>query len=218
MFSPAFEIVHDDYDTWRFNGTFRFNSPYKGPPSPSVDAAWDEISSGVGVMSISHDTLRKIGASEDSIRLPPESGGGYMGALEVFHQIHCVNLLWQGTNADYYKDKSLAWTDSPATLRQHLGEKTLSSAIEIVVVLTVFIDHCADLLRQKLMCDADVGVITYNWVKNHSNPYPNFNTLHKCRNFDDVLAWGKSHQASKPHTTSGAVERTDDAVEMDLPP
>ena len=41
-------------------------------------------------MSISHDTLRKIGASEDSIRLPPESGGGYMGALEVFHQIHCV--------------------------------------------------------------------------------------------------------------------------------
>ena len=32
------------------------------------------------------------------------------------------NLLWQATNAEYYKDKSLAWTDSAATLRQHLGK------------------------------------------------------------------------------------------------
>ena len=67
-----------------------------------------------------------------------------MGALEVFHQLHCVvsstalffhplisrpdafyfpqNLLWQATNVEYYKDKSLAWTDSAATLRQHLGK------------------------------------------------------------------------------------------------
>lgn len=41
-------------------------------------------------MSISHDTLKRIGGSEDSIKLPPESGGGYMGALEIFHQLHCV--------------------------------------------------------------------------------------------------------------------------------
>lgn len=148
-------------------------------------------------MSISYDTLRIIGASEDSARLPPESGGGYMGSLEVFHQLHCVNLLWQATNAEYYKDRSLAWTDSAATLRQHL-------------------DHCADLLRQKLMCDADVGVYTYNWVKRHSGPYPNFNTLHKCRNFEDVLAWGRAHQAPRPR--SGNVTKPADAVEMELPP
>ena len=41
-------------------------------------------------MSISRDTLKMIGAPEDSARLPPESGGGYMGSLEVFHQLHCV--------------------------------------------------------------------------------------------------------------------------------
>lgn len=77
-------------------------------------------------------------------------------------------------------------------------------------------DHCADLLRQKLMCDADVGVLTYNWVKNHSGPYPNFNTLHKCRNFDNVLAWGRAHQAPRPR--GGNVKKPADAVEMELPP
>ena len=44
----------------------------------------------VGVMSISQETLDRIDHSPESVRLPPESGGGFMGSLEVFHQIHCV--------------------------------------------------------------------------------------------------------------------------------
>lgn len=27
----------------RFNGTFNRDSPYKGPPSPEVDKAWDDL-------------------------------------------------------------------------------------------------------------------------------------------------------------------------------
>ena len=50
----------------------------------------DEALYQVGVMSISQDTLERIGAPKSSVRLPDESGGGYMGALEVFHQLHCV--------------------------------------------------------------------------------------------------------------------------------
>ena len=40
-------------------------------------------------MSVSHDTLMRSGAShpESSAQLPPESGGGYTGSLEGFHQI-----------------------------------------------------------------------------------------------------------------------------------
>ena len=68
-------------------------------------------------------------------------------------------------------------------------------------------DHCADLLRQKLQCDSDVGIYTYNWVKDHKRPYPNFNTRHKCRNFDDILRWGRAHEAKRPDTESGQPER-----------
>ena len=31
------------YKTWRFNGTFRLDSPYKGPPSASVDTVWERL-------------------------------------------------------------------------------------------------------------------------------------------------------------------------------
>ena len=44
--APALAVIGDEYDVWRFNGTFRIDSPYKGPPSASVDAAWNHISDG----------------------------------------------------------------------------------------------------------------------------------------------------------------------------
>ena len=68
------------------------------------------------------------------------------------------------------------------------------------------------------MCVADVGIITYEWVKGHKYPYPNFNTVHKCRNFDDILQWSREQQAQAPDTAGGWVERFDEVVELELPP
>lgn len=197
VWSPAISVINDKYQTRQFNGTFDNHSPYKGPPSPQVDAIWEDMTD-VGIMSVTDEDMDKIGHSKDSVRLPPESGGGFMGSLEVNHQLHCVYILWQATHQDYYLKKGAPpWVDSAPTRQKHL-------------------DHCVDMLRQKLMCDADVGVFNYNWVKGRSRPYPNFNTMHKCRNFDDVLTWAKSHQAKAP--AGGIIPKPSDAVELDVPP
>ncbi|ORY11868.1 hypothetical protein BCR34DRAFT_483441, partial [Clohesyomyces aquaticus] len=45
------------------------------------------------------------------------------------------------------------------------------------------LDHCADMLGQRFMCDADAGLIKYNWLSGHHSPHPNFNTLHRCRDY-----------------------------------
>ena len=91
-----------------------------------------------------------------------------------------------------------------------------NAARDLIGFLTDDLDHCADLLCQKLMCDADVGVITYNWVKKYPNYYPSFNTIHKCRHFEEVLAWGKALQAPKPRNK--VFEKPLNAVELELPP
>lgn len=78
------------------------------------------------------------------------------------------------------------------------------------------VDHCADILRQKLMCDADTGIITYNWVKHHRLPHANFNVEHKCRNFEDVLSWVYAHRAPAP--LGGEVPKKEGYVEFsDVP-
>lgn len=53
------------------------------------------------------------------------------------------------------------------------------------------------MLRQKLMCDADTSIITYNWLKGHANPQPNFNVQHQCRNFEAILKYARDNQVDK---------------------
>jgi hypothetical protein len=57
----------------------------------------------------------------------------------------------------------------------------------------VNVDHCIEMLRINLMCIADITPITSNWVSWGNNPYPDFSTLHTCRNFDKIIDYVSSH-------------------------
>ena len=57
--------------------------------------------------------------------------------------------------------------------------------------------HCLEMLRQFVMCHADVGIITHRWVKDFPRPYPDFNTRHQCRNFDSAYQWTIDKQVSE---------------------
>jgi Mycotoxin biosynthesis protein UstYa len=169
-FSPALEAVPDaSYEWQRFQGTVTTNSTYKGAPTAARRATWDELTR-IRYFSIDDATLRRIGAPESSVKVPDELGGGYFAVLEVYHQLHCLKELWLNTYPEF------ADTDTDQSLRhQHL-------------------DHCADILRQKLLCDADVTPITLNWVQHVSHATPNFNVLHRCRSAEDIEAWMRSHE------------------------
>ncbi|KAI2882010.1 hypothetical protein CBS11852_9738 [Aspergillus niger] len=230
--SPALEAVKNTGHIEKFDGSFAKPNAFKGPPSPAIDAAWDDITyASGGVINVDEQTLRHINASEYSVGLADELGGGYMGSVEVLHQLHCLNMLRQASYEDYYKDKPGPWEDSPQILRHHL-------------------DHCIDILRQKLMCDADVGILTYVWVKGHKDPFPDFNVYeanpsipfstthvasfkgpklasttltlrdirrhHQCRDFRAVKQWVGQHQLYT--TPEHGIERLPGAKEMPSPP
>ena len=74
-------------------------------------------------------------------------------------------------------------------------------------------DHCIDILRQKLVCDVDVGLMTHYWVSRRKAPWPNFNIVHKCRNFDGVVEWSKKHNLPRVDLTP-----PDNNKGMDPPP
>jgi hypothetical protein len=58
--------------------------------------------------------------------------------------------------------------------------------------------HCLDTLRQVLMCNVDTGVLGQVWTLQHSSnvpePFPDFNTAHKCKNYDTVRSWAETFQ------------------------
>ena len=55
--------------------------------------------------------------------------------------------------------------------------------------------HCLDIIRQQLMCTIDIGVLGQVWFNPDApEAYVDFNTHHKCRNFDVVREWAKERQ------------------------
>ena len=65
------------------------------------------------------------------------------------------------------------------------------------VPLTAFLAHCLDILRQQLMCTVDVGVLGQVWYQppgKGPESFVDFNTVHKCRNFEDVRKWAEKNQ------------------------
>jgi len=171
----------NEYHTVRFDGSFKMDSPFKGPPSPSVDEAWNRNII-FGPMALSPSEFHKLNASKYSVRLSPEKGGGYLAVPEFAHQLHCVKMLWEHTYPEYYQEAYNETLQNPEFWHIHA-------------------DHCADLLRQKLMCDADEGLISFNWMKNHTLAHPNFNTQHRCRDYQAVYTWARSREMREGEIT-----------------
>lgn len=82
--------------------------------------------------------------------------------------------------------------------------------------------HCIHILLQDLMCNADVGIITVNWVHAHLGApgtlVEDFSTQKQCRNFDALLDWvhknavkdgDKIYQSLTSHPSTRFVETED---------
>ncbi|MCJ1315340.1 hypothetical protein MMC15_000657 [Xylographa vitiligo] len=193
--APVLQEMDPKYHLVQFNGTLGHKSEYCGEPTPELDAVWDKWAY-VKYASIpektfaklGEETQKKLGVSMDmeSARLTPEYGGGYIGFLEVSHHIHCLNLLRKGVHRDYYMQPEhtpIEFKDPPWVLKLHLA-------------------HCIEILRENIMCNADVGVIPHEWVNRIPDPFANFNTWHKCRDISSVEKW--IHANEIPDAPNGA--------------
>ena len=132
------------YETQVFDHTqVFFNStpkPYSGVPSPQKEAAWDDLLQNFN-LRVTEDEMRHLGKLDDSLPLPD---GGYFGSLTVFHQLHCI---WRVQKALYPKYYLANLSEEEAFL--NLGHS----------------EHCLDVLRQSILCNADTSMITMKWAE-----------------------------------------------------
>ncbi|KAE8374158.1 hypothetical protein BDV26DRAFT_284484 [Aspergillus bertholletiae] len=169
--SPALEAV--EYVDVEFQNAFHQPSIYRGAPNEEREKSWFDLWN-FGNLNVPLDKLVLLNKSTatDWIRVPPEHGGGVSGAIEVFHQIHCLDLIRQYTyRHEYDYSKTPAFDAEPHMVRAH-------------------IDHCIETIRMYLMCVGDVT--PYLMISAPSRPLgelPDFNTKHKCRNYTKLQEW-----------------------------
>ncbi|KAJ5885559.1 hypothetical protein N7495_010069 [Penicillium taxi] len=201
-YSPLLESTAGviEYETVIFQGALEYESVYKGTPNKALDEAWLYIKH-MGSTQIDAEILPRINKSDISVKFPAEYGGKYMSGIEVFHQLHCLDLIRKYTYRDYYdlpENRPEEFTDSESTLRKH-------------------VDHCIDILRQNLMCTGDVGIVTHNWVEEYGI-YPDFSTQHKCRKFEKIVSWAEEHAAPSLPYNGGDPTPSAESVFLPTPP
>ncbi|KZM21317.1 hypothetical protein ST47_g7533 [Ascochyta rabiei] len=173
-YSPLLDVV-ELYD-YQFEAELGTENAYKGHPRPELDALWERIGQ-IHPISMPAKHLAELNKTTSGIPYSEEQGGGIMVEIEVFHQLHCLNYMRKVIYADYYS-------------------RPENRPIEFEVGDDLFynhIDHCVDYLRQFIMCAGDITPVTSNWVLTHHSPHPDFNTMHKCRNFDKLLEYVEEH-------------------------
>jgi len=72
-------------------------------------------------------------------------------------------------------------------------------------------EHCLDYVRQALMCNADTTPVTHKFFKGADIFAPDFNTLHTCRNFDQLLEWSLERNSAAADRKGAGSETTSDS-------
>lgn len=154
---------------------------------------------------ISQAELDMLGLSRTSLKVkdPATGNEGYRAAVEVFHQLHCLNLLRQYVYKDYYVNVySDIDRDDEEGLKDNIGEWRWHALLKSILMLTC-VDHCLEAIRINLMCTADIGIFTFRDFPEYGfekgDYRPDLSTQHTCRNFDAIHQWAVDHTVSWSH-------------------
>jgi len=91
-----------------------------GEPNPQIDANWEKLIGGRYVSISEEEATRAWGHKRHEY--VDQELGGYTAGLDMFHILHCVNMLRMAVRHDYYHDHVLSDDHGP----KHTGSSTLS--------------------------------------------------------------------------------------------
>ncbi|KZS87710.1 hypothetical protein SISNIDRAFT_419206 [Sistotremastrum niveocremeum HHB9708] len=162
-------------------------SQYHGPPTDESDEAWESLYR-IGISRISRDQASLLPNWTEAI---PGDEDHYAVALDVFHQLHCLNLIRKALLPKRYGPSDpIVHTTDPA------GN----------AVAFDHVDHCINSVRESLMCNADIAVNVWQWDPKKMVSAPRLDNLHVCKNWDDIYEWANQHKITSGFNTSRHAE------------
>ncbi|KAI1134478.1 hypothetical protein F5Y05DRAFT_205890 [Hypoxylon sp. FL0543] len=146
-------------------------------PNAAADELWEEWELS-RFYPLTRDDIVRMGKEPSTVpKLEDVEWGlgddAYLGAFDVYHQIHCLNVLRQNAYRSYY----------------HLQTGNHSA----MGLPEIHINHCVDILLQALQCSGNVNFMTYHWVAGQEYPQPDMSINRQCINFEKLTAFRREH-------------------------
>lgn len=159
---------------------------YFGKPSHAIDAAWRALMQfeypAVSEEEISLNSALSFGPND---RHP--ATGKYHIALDVFHSLHCLNMVRKELDKDYYGVHSHGHV-SRSDYKSHQSPSSVGAAQRD------HIDHCLNHIRQALQCQPDLSPAAMSVFTDTdgSQFFLGNAKRHSCYNWDSIMAWAKA--------------------------
>ncbi|QUC23351.1 uncharacterized protein UV8b_07592 [Ustilaginoidea virens] len=178
LYSPAQHVLRRVDRV--FTGGFGAGaSPYQGAPNETNNRLWRNLYDSVGISRISAAEA----APMVNRTLPiPGDHGYYVTSLDVFHQLHCLNVVRQAVYGH------VDWTNQDELF-----------AID-------HIDHCIDTIRQSLQCNADVTPVTFVWSRGRNRALEEARVIHTCVDFEAIRGWASKHTMRVPFNWTAQID------------
>ncbi|KAL7941443.1 hypothetical protein V8C42DRAFT_335141 [Trichoderma barbatum] len=171
-------------------------SEFQGGPSEALNRAWDELFN-FGISTIPKSQAKLLPNYTSPV---PGHEDEYIVELDVFHQLHCLNIFRKAFTPIYLSDweyirdadASLNWTIPQSYPYEAFEENRVKHSIN-----PWHIGHCLESLRQSIMCHADITPAVWHWdhsVPNSTRNKPWLTVLHTCRDFDRIREWAKKRK------------------------
>ncbi|CAJ2504617.1 Uu.00g120110.m01.CDS01 [Anthostomella pinea] len=147
------------------------DNPFTGAPRPELDEAWHRL--------LLNDNIRVPKSYLDEQNLTSvytKDGLEGIASLSAYHSLHCLKKVKKMLFKEYYyHEKS---DEAMAREAKH-------------------VDHCVEYIRESLMCQPDLSMVTFRWINNtaqHEDKsafYPtNFDvSLHTCADWQALDTW-----------------------------
>ncbi|KAL7947624.1 hypothetical protein V8C42DRAFT_290239 [Trichoderma barbatum] len=174
--SPLYSAL--EYSKTHFTSGFTPDlSAYQGKPDETNNAHWDKLTH-PGMVALTEEEHAKLPAKsslfidENTKESDPPL---YVGAVEVFHQLHCLDMLRMQAYG-VLKD----WYDVHSPHNEH----TIPGHLE----------HCIDYIRQSMMCRPSLDILPFR-TDSEGLLRPTFNGTRTCANFDKIRDWAIKRKA-----------------------
>ncbi|KAH8651273.1 tat pathway signal sequence [Xylariales sp. PMI_506] len=179
-YSPVFDMIDLEPTIKKVNGTVYAEgelSIARQFPNPVADAIWEEDIELIRPIPITREQIIKMGKNPDTVaKLEHDVWGlgdnAYVAALDIFHNLHCLNSLRQVVYGKYY---NLSQGDVDRDDWTH----------------EVHINHCVDILYQTISCSNNINMVTRHWTEGREYPFPDFSINKHCINFEKLKSWHK---------------------------
>ncbi|KAF2112772.1 hypothetical protein BDV96DRAFT_580343 [Lophiotrema nucula] len=146
---------------------------FSGPPNAQNAEAWQHLLQPL-YFNASAVELELGGAN--AAAAVKVKNGGYIAALGVYHEIHCLNKL-----------RSFLYTpqQTPDSNASHVRDNEIE-------VSTDHLDHCLEVLRMNAMCNPDLSLYTFSWPKEADPEFliPHSNSPRKCADWSQIEDYG----------------------------